>query len=255
MSAFSEETIQEMADSYETVMRQHEEIQMTFIRQTFRHEGAKESAHQGFLRRLSMMKHCVQTVFVSLPPERESLPTKNNLNDASMALHAFVINVFGCVDNLATILVKELPITKADGLDLPKREVGLRQLNATVRGAISDEFRTYLESIDEWFGYLESYRHSLAHRVPLYIAPFMITDEDRPEYDRLETEMALASQQRDYVGWDQLDKQQEQLGLFRPIMSHSPSEPLNHVYFHPQMICDYNTIAELSNRVLREIRN
>jgi len=255
MSAFTDEVIQELANKYEAAMRQHDEIQMAFIRHIFKHEEAQESAHQGFLRRLNMLKHCIETIFTSLPPDSTDLPSRDDLSDASMALHAFVINVFGCADNLAWVLVKELPITKDDGRDLPKREVALRQLNGIVRGAISDEFRTYLESIDEWFSYLESYRHSLAHRVPLYIAPFIITDEDRPEYDRLDAERSQASQRGDYEAWEQLDAEQEQLGFFRPIMSHSPSEPLNHVLFHPQMILDYNTIAELSKRVLREIGN
>jgi hypothetical protein len=69
------------------------------------------------------------------------------------------------------------------------RSTDLRNVNyAGARDAIEldhvspNEFRTFIDSRQKWFENLKDFRDSLAHRIPLYIPPFMIRDEDGEEY-------------------------------------------------------------------------
>ena len=75
--------------------------------------------------------------------------------------------------------------------------------------------------IHQWFGYLENYRHALAHRIPLYIAPFIITPINGAAFKSLEAAKATALPQRNFALYDELDGQQTSLGKFVPAMTHS----------------------------------
>jgi len=101
---------------------------------------------------------------------------------------------------------------------------------------------------------LEDYRHALAHRVPLYIPPKQLNNEDADEWNRLENELSEAIRRRDFKGWDKIFAKQAALGTFEPIMMHSYGEGARPVFFHSQMVCDLATVVEIGEKMLAEFK-
>jgi hypothetical protein len=119
--------------------------------------------------------------------------------------------------------------------------------------SFSEDFRDYVGGLSQWFAYLESFRHALAHRIPLYIAPFIVTPENEMLFRDHETQKTDAMRRGDLARYDVLDAAQTKLGKFRPLMTHSlydrDSKP---IYFHSQVLCDWNTVVEILKRFLQQ---
>jgi len=190
-------------------------------------------------------------VYEILPPEREDIPERDEVVDATIAIQSFVLNTFGCLDNLAWILVYEKDIKGKDGNELDPKRVGLG--SKEVRISFTDEFRAYLDSRQKWFENLKNFRDSLAHRIPLYIPPYIVTPANVDEYNRLEQASGEALQRADFEEYDRLQSEQKKLGLFRPWMTHSQFEKAPSVVFHSQLVADYVTIDEFGRTMLEEL--
>jgi hypothetical protein len=89
--------------------------------------------------------------------------------DAAIAIQAFTMNAFGCIDNIAWIWVHEKDIKNGNGTELQRKHVGLRK--PKVHDKLTKEFQAYLATRQDWFDSLVDFRDSLAHRIPLYIPP------------------------------------------------------------------------------------
>jgi hypothetical protein len=161
-----------------------------------------------------------------------------------------VFNAFGCLDNLAWIWVHEKELKGQDGNDLKAQWVGLGKSYRYVRDSFSKEFRAYLKSRQKWLAHLTGFRDSLAHRIPLYIPPYIVSSENIDEYNRLDRK---AMQQSDRQKYDRLRAEQKELGQFRPWMTHSPFEKAPTAVFHWQLLQDYVTIDEFGREMLDEL--
>jgi hypothetical protein len=94
----------------------------------------------------------------------------------------------------------------------------------------------------------------MAHRIPLYVAPFVITHSNEAAYRSLEADKETALRQRNFELYDELDEAQENLGKFVPAMTHSLyAEDRYIVYFHGRTLADWNTIVEIGQRFLRQL--
>jgi hypothetical protein len=106
--------------------------------------------------------------------------------DATIALQAFVLNIVGCIDNLAWVWVCEKPVSAKNGADLEPRAVGLWKKHTQVRDSLSSGFREFLETREPWFEHTRGFRDSLAHRIPLYIPPYGVRHSRLDEHARLD---------------------------------------------------------------------
>lgn len=254
MEYFSAEALQQIEDEYLTVHSKYRALLFDFLNHPFQNEAAKEFATQGFLRRLKTLARCIENVFEALPPNQVELPTDDELSDATINVQAFIFNVFGCIDNLAWIWVCERNLTKPDRSPIPHSWVGLAPENKFIRESFSIEFQLYLDQLDEWFIALQDYRHALAHRIPLYIPPFIISPDKEADYRDLERRKleAITGSDGEY---DRLSAEQNALATFRPVIMHSFIAKAKPMVFHPQMLANFNTIFELGQKVLQELRS
>lgn len=163
----------------------------------------------------------------------------------TISLQSFVFNVFGCLDDLAWVWAVEKDLRSEDGHPLRPKDIGFN--TRSVRRSLPEDIRNYLDTLCEWFGYLDDYRHSLAHRIPLYVPPYTAKPED---HHRLEKQKNEAIERRDFTEYERLDAEQEELGKFLPIMMHSYGEGARPVWFHSQMLADWDTVAEIAKKVL-----
>lgn len=250
---FSREQLDEIEREYVTIAQKHLELMSGYLNRIYCNPRAREYATHGFMRRVKTLTRCIQNVFEILPPDRVTIPTTEELSDSAINIQAFVFNVFGCADNLAWIYVFEKGVLNTNGSELRPNQVGLRVGNARVRESFSPEFRNYLAGLDAWFEYQENFRHALAHRIPLYIPPYVVHPDNEAAYQSLEERMTSALNLRDVPEYDRLSAEQEGLGVFSPRMTHSFAEARGTIMFHSQLIADFNTIDELGRMMLQEL--
>ena len=197
---------------------------------------------------------CVANVFRILPPNRADLPSMDELFDGMINIQAFVFNMFGSIDNLAWIWVREKPVRNEDGSEIPKSWVGLGKDNKFVRSSLSAEFQEYLKELNDWFAHLDDFRHALAHRIPLFIPPFSIPKDKEAAYRQLEDRKREAIHEwRDFVEYNRLDAEQKALATFIPQMTHSIEEGAAHIKFHPQLLTDFLTVEGIAQKMLDEL--
>jgi len=87
-----------------------------------------------------------------------------------------------------------------------------------------------------------------------YVAPYTLSPAQVSEHNELEKRKNDAQSHRDYDLWLTLDEEQTALGKFTPFMMHSFSEGARPVGFHFQVLADWNTVVEMADKFLRELR-
>lgn len=251
---FSEVALKTLTDGYAAIDTKLNKRVESYVGLQLREPRAREFASQGFPRRLKTMARCIKNVFALIPPERQELPTADELSDATINIQAFVFNTYAAVDNLAWIWLSEKGQKRGDGTPILDKHVGLGSDNTSVRQTLSAAFQAYLVGLDEWLKFLANLRHALAHRIPLYIPPYVIQDADVAVYNELADKMNAAIKAQDFSAYDALSAQQLKLGRFQPWISQSFAEGAKPVVFHPQMLSDFATIDELAGKMLAELR-
>jgi hypothetical protein len=73
-------------------------------------------------------------------------------------------------------------------------------------------------------------------------------------YNELERRKNEAHTRRDFDLWFTLDAEQNELGKITPFMMHSFSEGALPVGFHYQVLSDWNTVVEMADKFLQELR-
>ena len=149
---------------------------------------------------------------------------------------------------------QEKGVTKPDGTPLAIGTIGLGPKSERVRKTFSAEFQEYLKSRNDWFEFIGGFRHALAHRISLYIPPYVISPEQEAKYREYETSMVSAMRRNDFREYDRLSIEQMKLAKFRPWMQHSYEEKVAPIVFHPQLIADFKTIDEFGWKMLGELK-
>jgi hypothetical protein len=193
-------------------------------------------------------------VYRICPPERDDKLSADELSDLTINLQGFVFNTFGCLENLAWIWVKEKDIRNNQGEPLPKNQIGFGAKYELVRESFSGDFQNYLKGLSEWFLQMENFRHALAHRIPLYVPPYVLNKSEAAKEQEIERSRREALRRHDFDEYERLTIELEDIGKFVPWMTHSFSERSRQVVFHAQMIADWNTIVEISEKFLVELK-
>jgi hypothetical protein len=252
---YTAEQIQEFGKHYSQWMGRQKALTERVLIHVYRKDTSRILAAHGLTRRVSTLVRCMERVYNLVPLDAEA-PPRDNTDVAAIFLQAFVINVYGAIDNLARIWVWETDLKKPNGGVLPQKWIGLGASCAIVRGSLSGPLQDYLIAADAWFEYLENYRHALAHRIPLYIPPKRFDEAASARYHELEAEQRDALKAHNFDRFGELMAEQSALGVFEPWMMHSygpAEEDGKPIRFHPQMICDLGTVVELSEKMMSEL--
>ena len=197
------------------------------------------------------MVHMVETVFELLPPEQDAIPELVTVMDATACIQNFVMNAFGCLENLAWIWVLEKNVRGKGGTELGRYDIGLGK--PYVLKSFSPEFKAFLDGNQDWLGNLISFRDGLAHRIPLYIAPYVIEEAAAEQHKALDAAAIKAAVAGDQTEYDRLRGEQRALGRFRPWMTPSVYEGSPTILFHKQVLYDYVMIDAYGWTLLEEL--
>ena len=154
---FNKTILVDLRAKFKTVEDRANSLLLRYTNHQFKNVHAREYARQGFARRVGTLRRCIENIFRVIPPGAVKVPNKSKLHDAQINLHAFMANVYGCVDNLAWVWVHERGLTER----ISRRQVGLRKNNIQVRSSLSKEFQNYLQGLDKWLDYVTEYRELL----------------------------------------------------------------------------------------------
>lgn len=246
---FSPDQIQQLRCTLRTVEETYSELMSACLSLTTQNVKSREYILHGFLRRLGILQRCIQNVYSIYPPERSDMPLREENVDLAINLQSFVVNVFGCIDNLAWVWATERRLTIEAGGSLGPMDISFQRMR--LKKTLPPEFREYLDGLREWFKGMGDFRHALAHQIPLYIPPYTVSSADYDKHNELESQKDAAIQQRDFSEYERLDAEQTGLTGFTPMMTYSEGSGI--VYFHAQVLADWNTVAEIADRFLARL--
>ncbi|MBU2524917.1 hypothetical protein KKG71_07025 [Patescibacteria group bacterium] len=243
MSYFKNEDVQKINSDLLTLKERYLNLVTKIFRlsENLKEEKAKEYLFHGVARRLDVIERCVENIYSIFPLERETLLNREELKDVDINLHAFFINIFGLLDNLAWVLIHE------KRLKINKKSVGLYIDKA--QACFEKEFRDYLnlDRMKKWHNeYLKNYRDALSHRIPLYVPPKTLTSEQKNHTDFIDKQLNDSIKLRDYNAMNKLHNQDDEIGSPCPFFIHSISEEESrYVVLHAQVITDFKTVEEI----------
>jgi hypothetical protein len=220
---FSDKVIEELSSKYAKIKAKKNDLIITFTETNFQN-NAKIYATQGFGRRLKTIVRCIDNVFRMLPPEMTKIPTEEDKTDATINIQAFIFNMFGAIDNLAWIFVEHKNIKRKNGEPLSNSMVGLiykedddkKDKYKIIRDRSSVALNQYLTDLEKWFSNLASFRHALAHKIPLYI-PRSVLESKAEEWNELEQKRDIL----DIAEWRRINAQQIKLQKHDPCIINS----------------------------------
>ncbi len=249
MAAYNDSQITEMRALLESLDTKKQILLERLIDYHFRTEIAREYANQGVAIRLMGIIYSTCRVFEVLPPEMSEIPTSAQRSEATAHIQAVAFNVYGCFDNLAQIWVSELGIQKPNGQQLGRNEIGFAKKCKTVRSSLPQTLQSTLCELDPWLKHLEDFRQATAHRIPLYIPPFMVSPTKYPLYKDLNTGAYEALARHDFVEFETLIEARNALRHFLPMIATSINDPTN-AMFHPQLLADFQTVEKWISLIL-----
>ena len=208
-------------------------------------ERARVYLRSGVGRRLRVMRRSFSNVFELFPVSTVQPIDGDDLDDAQISLHAFIMNLYGLFDNLAwTFALHHDLLSQVGG----RKKVGFflsdtKRFFPPALRAFADDAK-----MNTWHGeYLKNFRDALAHRIAPYIPPATYSNEDEAEYIASEQQWLESIKMREWDRAEDISRQQANLGApcFTFVHSFDPAEGKKIVYLHPQMIADEKTAAEV----------
>lgn len=211
---------------------------------------AKEYLLHGVCRRLGLINKTIRNIYTIFPPNRIEKLSLDEIDDVQINLHAFLINVYGVLDNLAWVYALQNQLD-----DLLENPVGIGLYRKELQRKLPVDFREYLvsERIKSWVDkYAKNYRDALAHRIPAYIPPFSLDDEESSQYQKLDSQIHIALMNNQIELLNELNLEQKKLGSISNTYLHSfyhdKSQPVN---LHHQILEDGFFVVDITDKFSR----
>jgi hypothetical protein len=271
---YEPESLREIEIQFSKLRFRYQEIlaRAVYLGGKLKEERAKEFFRHGVGRRIEILHRSIDNIFRLFPPEQEEKLSQEDRIDVEINLHAFLINIYGIVENLALSLAYENDLIgdyrgegRAQRLwrrivrwgwwrkqqKVPEGQVNL--FNKRFQRLLNPTLAQYLkqESIRNWYrNYAKNYRDALAHRIPPYVPPFTLNPTEAKRFAEIDTELQHLSYASDLPLIESLHEEQDRLGRPNPLFQHSFSENSRPVFLHGQVLNDFLTVEDLFTAVV-----
>ena len=141
---------------------------------------AIEFVKAGLCRRLKVIEHSATQIFDIFPPSKLDRLTADDCTNITIFFQSFAINVYGVFDNAAWVAVLEA------GANVKKERIGPYKDEARIH--FPDPLLHYLDKpvVKNWFNdYGKPYRDSTAHRLPPYLPPAVVNEDEGKALEEL----------------------------------------------------------------------
>lgn len=222
-------------------------------------DGGREYACRAITRRFKAIELSFDCMLNFMPPNRREPLDPEEVQLGGLYLNAIYSNVYGCIDNVAWTIAYEKGLIP-DSLkseDEHKFEIDLfkKKFQKQLK-QVAPEFRAKVADYQEWYNEMSQFRHPGAHRVPLYIIPYRITEEELAE-ERV-GEQRMQSEFSDYlqkvknaepISTEEMRRLQTQqpkkFGKFVPMFAHTVREDSKVYYLYPALRKDIESILDM----------
>lgn len=206
----------------------------------------------GVCRRLDVIRRSLSNIFLCYPPSRTERLGEADLSNVQINLHAFCINVAGILDNWAWAFA-----LRHDLVDQVGGKFGVGLFKEKLASFFTQELSRQVDSMRDWHDlYLKEYRDALAHRIPLYIPPFVLYGDEVDTYKELEKQKndLLYSSRFNEKKYKEISKKLDQMGCAGDFFLHSFDFGDNYkpVVLHTQIVCDCETVVEFGRTFLKQ---
>ena len=208
--------------------------------------NAYEYSQYGVARRLFTIKRCIEIFFEIVEPGSKPEIAEEKRKDLNIYLHSFLLNISGGIDNLAWVWFYARGIDQLEELKKFRQKIDL--FGKQFKKHLDEEIIELCREMKEWQKYLKNFRDPTAHRIPPYIIPYTVADENIRENERLERELL-----KEDLGPEEREKIQLQLNNLRDYelkYTHSFREQSPIVLLHPQCIADARSFITLTKLVV-----
>jgi hypothetical protein len=205
----------------------------------------------GVARRFDLIGNAIRNIYRIFPPERTSTLSREDLGDVQINLHAFVINLSGCFDAMAwAFVLKHGLLNKVGG----PAAVGM--FPESTKRFLPKQISEYLnrEDTSNWHKtYLKTYRDSLAHRIPVYVPPGVMSPEEATHYAAIEQLKMEALEKQDFALLDNLWNQQASIGqpCFFFLQTDANGKTTEPIWLHPQILSDTSALIDFGSLFLQ----
>lgn len=213
---------------------------------------AREHMMHGLARRLRILHlGLAAIVAVAHPRRKEPLSDAEQL-DVTLHLNSFYLHIRGCLDNLVWCLAHELQLFETEMREeavAPKvnlfGESFLRKL-----ASVAPDTAAFVRGHADWHSDLKSLRDPVAHRIPIYAVPAVLTDDAAERYRAIyqRAEEARAVGNLNLAG--RLFEELNGIGDYIPYFAHSPSVAKSVRKIYPQVADDLSIVLALVESVI-----
>jgi hypothetical protein len=193
-----------------------------------------------------------EIVAIAHPRRREPLSDTEQVN-LTLHLNSFYLHIRGCLDNLAWCLAHEL---KLFGSQIEEEEEVASKVNlfaGSFLGTLTSAAPGLAASVRrhaEWHRDLKSIRDPVAHRIPIYAIPAVLTSEEAERYRDIYNRAEEARLVGDLDRAGQLFNELNGIGDYVPYFAHSPSVTVSLRKVYPQVADDLWIVLELLEDVV-----
>lgn len=207
---------------------------------------------QGCAQRFEMMDRA--RLEIAAASDSPKGPISNQeLIHLNMCLNSYYVNLRGALDNLAWAALYRFGLRpEIDETDRSTQRFctfagkGFR----TSLAAVKPLTETLVEGMQSWLKDLATFRDPAAHRLPLAMAPAVLTHEEGARYKGLISGAWAAAKTLDFETYDKLMGEANSLGVFTPFLN-TPRAQDGGLYIVPNLIAaDHRRFLDFSHSFL-----
>jgi len=193
-------------------------LSLEYITNICSNPSAKDNLSYGAGRRILVIKeNYISINKIAFPKRSDPLNSEENVV-LNLHLNSLYFHLSGLLDNLAWAVTLESslfsPFNELDPGD--RKKVGLfkNQFLGKIQNKKDGILYKELKSKLDWYRQLTDLRDPLAHRIPLYVTPAILTEEEGEEYRQLRIQFHECMGKHDFEGAEKALDQQQVLGTY-----------------------------------------
>jgi len=221
------------------------------VSQDLKNNDAKEHLLYGVCRRVQMVQANYERINEIASFDRKEPLKKEERLELNIHLNSLYVHIFGMLDNLAwafcheTKILGELKLDESNGK--VRKRVGL--FAHGFGKIIAEQFNDLAQVLNDssaWFKDLKNLRDPIAHRIPLYAVPAILSETEAPQYQDKHVEAVEALNNIDLDKSGALFDELGQMGTYVPVFYHQQQEQsssVNIIIQIEQDLYNFNRLA------------
>jgi len=230
-------------------------ISLEYITNICSNPSAKDNLSYGAGRRILVIReNCISINEIAYPKRSDPLNPEESVA-LNLHLNSLYFHLSGLLDNLAWAVILEFsifsPFNEHNGKD--RRRVGLfkDEFLQKIQNKKNGILYKKLQSKLEWYSQLVDLRDPLAHRIPLYVTPAILTKEQEEKYRQLAIRFKECMVIDDFEGAEKALDQQQTLGTYGGLFVNVENGEWQKYPITSQIENDLENFIEIGNAVVQ----